>query len=103
MNINSLSLVSTLSLPARLSATSATAKWMNWPSQPVSFLRGSPAFSIGGSASSSGFKRDRFAADQAGVAATGCHDVIGNEVIGPRQHPGQDQIARGRMDRPGLM
>ena len=36
MNISSLSLVRTLSLPARLSATSATAKRMNWPSQPLS-------------------------------------------------------------------
>src|SRR6478736_7057408 len=54
MNISSLSLASTLSPPARLSANSIIATRLSWPSQPASLPCGSQALMIGGKLSSSG-------------------------------------------------
>ena len=56
MNINSLNLASTLSPPARLSADSVVATWMNWLSQRVSAPSPAATLMTGGRLSSSGLK-----------------------------------------------
>ena len=50
-----------------------------------------------------GLERYRLPALEAGKTAASDHNMIGDEMVGARQDSREDQMARGRMNRPRLL